>query len=73
MTDRRRQLSVATSTDALVGLPGQAGPLRESWAGLNLTRQAAIVAAVLDHARIEPGQRGARSLDPARVSPVWRL
>jgi site-specific DNA recombinase len=62
-----------TRSDALAGLVGNGEQLRASWAGLNLTRQAAIVRAVLDHAVIGPGTRGAQSLDPERVRPVWRL
>jgi hypothetical protein len=73
MADRQRRLAVATRTDALAGLPGNGGPLREQWQALSLSRQAAIVAAVLDHAVIDAGQAGARALDPARVRAVWRL
>lgn len=72
MKDRRRQLAVLTRTDALADLPG-GGQLRAQWGGLSLSRQAAIVAAVIDHAVIGPGQRGARSLDPSRVEAIWRV
>ena len=68
-----RLLARATRTDALTGLPGQGAVLRSAWAGLNLTRQNAIVAAVLDHAVVSPGTPGARHLDPARILPRWRL
>lgn len=47
--------------------------VRLAWSGLNLDRQTAIVRALLDHAVIKPGVSGARSLDPARVEPVWKL
>jgi site-specific DNA recombinase len=63
----------ATRSDALAGLVGNGEQLRDAWAGLNLTRQAAIVRAVLDHAVIGPGTPGAQAFDPARVRPVWRL
>ena len=63
----------ATSSDALAGLVGNGEQLRAAWASLNLTRQAAIVRAVLDHAVIGPGTPGAQTFDPARVRPVWRL
>lgn len=66
-------LTRASGSDALAGWIGTADTLRQQWSQLNLTRQHAIVAAVLDHAVILPGISGARSLDPARVSPVWRL
>jgi site-specific DNA recombinase len=63
----------ATRSDALAGLVGHGAQLRATWAGLNLTRQAAIVRAILDHAVIGPGARGAQAFDSARVRPVWRL
>jgi site-specific DNA recombinase len=47
--------------------------LREDWGTLTLTRQRAIVAAVMDHATIAPATRGRNSFDPARVTPHWRI
>jgi len=73
ITDTERRLARLTRTDTLAGLLGQGDELRRQWAGLNLTRQAAIVAAVLDHAVIGPGVRGAQALDPGRVTPIWKL
>ena len=71
-SDRQRQLRAMTQTAALAGLPGNASQLRNEWSALNLTRQAAIVSAILDHALIDPGQPGSRALDPSRVRAVWR-
>jgi hypothetical protein len=68
-----RSLARLTRSDALSGLVGNGSELRSRWAELNLTRQAAIVAAVLDHAVIGPGTPYARGFDPNRVTPVWRL
>jgi DNA invertase Pin-like site-specific DNA recombinase len=70
--DAERRLSRATHTEALAGLHRGAA-LRDQWTGLPLSRRAAVVRAVLDHATIHPGIRGAQSLDPDRVQPVWRL
>ena len=67
------RLARLTRSDALSGLVGNGEQLRASWDELNLTRQGAIVRAVLDHAVIGPGVLGARILDPERVQPVWRL
>lgn len=64
-----RQLPQASQTDALTGLPGNGAQLRATWHSLNLTRQAAVIAAVLDYAVIEPGTPGSRALHPARVRP----
>jgi len=71
--DTETKLARLTRSDALAGLVGNGEQLRAAWDGLNLTRQAAIVRAVLDHAVIGPGALGARTLDPHRVQPVWRL
>jgi site-specific DNA recombinase len=73
ITAAERRLSRVTRTDALRGLVGNGDALRTQWAGLNLDWQHAIVTALLDHAVIGPGTPGARSLDPNRVQPVWRL
>lgn len=73
INDAQRRLARATRTDALRGLVGNGDALRTQWAGLSLGRQHAIVSAILDHAVIAPGTQGARSLDPDRVKPVWRL
>jgi DNA invertase Pin-like site-specific DNA recombinase len=72
MQERQRQLAALTRTDALSGLPGNGSQLRAEWDGLSLSRQAAIISAVLHHAVIGPGHSGARTLDPNRVQAVWR-
>ena len=41
-------------------------------AGLPLTRQHAIVAAVLDHIVVAPARRGYNRFDPDRFTPIWR-
>jgi hypothetical protein len=73
ISDTERRLARLTRSETIAGLAGQGAELRRQWGTLNLTRQAAIVAAVLDHAVIGPGDPAARSFDPARVTPVWRL
>lgn len=71
--DAERRLARATRSDALAGLVGNGEQLHARWDGLNLSRQAVIVAAILDHAVVGPGTPGTRSFDPARVQPFWRL
>jgi site-specific DNA recombinase len=73
INDAEARLSRATRSDALTGLVGNGEGLRGQWAELGLDRRHAIIGAVLDHAVIGPGVAGARSLDPGRVEPVWRL
>ena len=74
VTTNRRSLARLTQRDAIENYLGQGEALREQWEGLDLSRQAAIVKAVLDHAVIlsatKPGRNG---LDPDRVAPQWRL
>jgi len=73
LEDAERRLSRLTHSHALSGLVGNGDQLGAQWAELNLTRQAAIVAAILDHAVIAPGTAGVTQLDPGRVELVWRL
>lgn len=70
--DAQSQLRAMTGTEALRGL-GRGDSLREQWGALNLSRQAAIVQAVLDHARVQPSNGSRSEFDPSRVEPVWRL
>lgn len=73
ISDAERRLARLTRSDTLAGLVGNGEGLRGQWAELGLDRRHAIIGAVLDHAVIGPGVSGARSLDPGRVGPVWRL
>ena len=73
MKDARRQLAQLTRTDALASIDPTDPDLAATFAALPLTRQHAIIAAVLDHARVLPGKAGAHRVDPARVQPVWRV
>lgn len=68
-----RQLGQITRSGALTGLVGNGQELGRAWSSLNLSRQHAIVQALVDHIVIGPGTPGARGLDPDRVSVVWRL
>ncbi len=72
IADLEKQLAKLTRTDTLTGL-GTGDALREQWAGLNLSRQAAILRTLIAHVTIAPGVRGARALDPDRVQVTWLL
>lgn len=70
----RRQLAQAARVDALDSLDlNRSQDLETQFAGLDLSRQTQIVAAVMDHAVIGPGSPGARRVDHNRVTAVWRL
>lgn len=66
-----RQLGQITGGNTLSGLVGNGNALRESWASLNLSRQAAIIAAILDFATITPAKTRGRAFDPFRIVPTW--
>jgi hypothetical protein len=68
----RKKLSALNRFTALDGFLGNANELREQWRTMPLSRQAAIIAAALDHAVIAPAVPGRNSLDLARITFVWR-
>lgn len=72
LENTQRQLATISHTTALTGLVGNGDQLRGSWETLNLSRQHAIVAALVDHIDIGPGTPGTRGLDASRVAVVWR-
>ena len=72
LTLARRQLAALSKTSALADYVGNSSELRARWADLPLSRQHAIVAAVLDHVVVNPGRRGFNRFDPSRFDPVWR-
>jgi site-specific DNA recombinase len=66
-------LAATTQTTILESHIGNAKELASKWDGLNLNRQKAIVATLLDHIKIGPAVRGRKAFDPDRLKPVWRL
>lgn len=69
----RRRLASRTRTDTLHGLIGNATALAGQWPTLSLSRQHAIVRALIDHITIGPGTPGARAFDPDRLTITWRI
>jgi site-specific DNA recombinase len=51
---------------------GNSQRLRAAWDTLTLSRQHAIVSAVLEFVEVGPGLRGRTRFDPDRLSPAWR-
>jgi DNA invertase Pin-like site-specific DNA recombinase len=68
----KKKLATLNRVTALDGYLGNASELRKEWSSMPLSRQAAIIAAVLDHAVIAPATPGRNTLDPSRISFVWR-
>ena len=73
MTDNERRLSRMTRMDPLAGIVGHGTALHVQWPELNLTRQAAIVKAILAHGVVAPADPHNNRFDPNRVDLVWRL
>ena len=72
LTVARKQLGKVSRSTVLDGYVGNAQALRDSWDSLDLTRQHAIVEALVDHVEVHPGRPGYNRFDPARLRPVWR-
>lgn len=69
----RRALAAANGRDQVVEYVGRGAELRAAWDGLDLSRQVAVVKAVLAGATVMPAaQRGRRGFDPSRLVPDWR-
>lgn len=69
----RRTFARLTQREAVVDYLGRGAELRAHWEDLNLSRQVAIVKAVLNHVTILPAIRpGRHGLDPDRLVPDWR-
>jgi hypothetical protein len=68
-----RQVNRLNGASTLAGIVGHGSELHERWSELNLSRQNAIVRAVLDFATITPGIEGVRTFTPQRIVPTWRL
>ena len=66
-----RHIAQISGSNTLSGLVGNGGELRARWESLNLSRQAAIVGAVLDYATVQPAATRGRLFDPSRVIPTW--
>lgn len=69
----RRRLASRTRTDTLHGLLGNATALAQQWPTLSLSRQHAIIRALVESITIGPGTRGAQVFDPDRLTIMWRL
>jgi DNA invertase Pin-like site-specific DNA recombinase len=67
------RLNSTSHTRAVDGYIGKAGRLKAEWPLLPLSRQRAIVAALLHYVVIGPGLKGIRAFDARRVTPIWAV
>jgi len=72
-TAARKQLAKASRVTVLEGWVGNSEELREQWASLDMTRQHAIISAVVDHVQVGAARRGYNRFDESRLEPRWRL
>ena len=69
----KRTLARHSRASAVLPYVGASSKLREAWPELSLSRQRAVVVAVLDRVFIGRGKPGRTSFDEDRVEPVWRV
>ena len=72
LTVAKKRLGALNRSTAIGPYVGNASELRSLWPTLTLSRQRAIMAAVLDHVVIGEARRGYNRFDPTRLSPIWR-
>ena len=73
LTLARKKLAQLNRQAALVPFIGDAKRVREEWASMTLSRQAQIIAALLEYVEVGPARRGYNRFDPSRLRPVWRV
>ena len=69
----RRRISRQRGSSALDDFVHRPGALRAAWPSLTLSRQRAIIAAVLAHITVDRAVRGLNRFDQRRLDPVWRV
>jgi len=69
----RKQLAKLTRTNAVEEYVGHADTLRERWNQLDLSRQHAIVEAIIERLVIASARPGYNRFDENRVTPSWRV
>jgi hypothetical protein len=67
----QRRVSRRRPTTALDGVNGP-GALRAAWPELPVSRQRAVLAAVIDRIVVGPARRGYNRFDGERVNVIWR-
>jgi hypothetical protein len=73
MSRAKKALARSNGTSAVAEFIGDASVLRDSWATLPLSRQRAILSAVLESVTINPARRGFNRFDTDRVAPKWSV
>lgn len=69
----RSRLVQRTKRSVLTEFAGEGDLLRTAWEQGTLEWRRSIVAALLEHVEVLPGQPGRLPFDPSRVRPIWKL
>ena len=69
----KRTVARHSRANAVMPYVGDSSKLRDAWPDLSLSRQHAVVAAVLDRALIGRAKPGRTRFDEDRVEPLWRV
>ena len=69
----KRRLSRISHTAHIDEYVGRSEALGEAWADLALSRQQAVVRAVVDHLVVNPATQGRNRFDSGRLGLIWRL
>jgi site-specific DNA recombinase len=73
LTAARKQLAKAAHTSAVAAYIGNGAGLRAEWEALDLSKQHAIVAAVVETVIVGPAPvRGRNYFEESRLTPVWQ-
>jgi hypothetical protein len=73
LSSAKSALARSNGTNAVAEFIGHGSALRDSWSGLPLSRQRAILSAVLEYVTIKPARQGFNRFDPERVAPKWSV
>jgi site-specific DNA recombinase len=73
LTTAKKKLAALNRTTVLLPFIDDAERVRARWDTMTLSRQAAIVAATLQHVEVRPAVRGRNWFDESRLRPVWRV
>jgi hypothetical protein len=65
-------LGRSTGTTAISELATGGNDLRARWSSLSMSRQRAILSALIEYVSIGGAVRGRNRFDPDRVAPVWK-
>jgi DNA invertase Pin-like site-specific DNA recombinase len=73
LTVAKKRLAQLNRTAALVPLIADVARVREQWQAMTLSRQAQIIAALVEYVVVGPARRGYNRFDRSRLQPVWRV